>query len=247
MKQFQRWKQIVNLLQEHEYLSVDALTERLDVSIATVRRDLASLEDNQLIIRTRGGAKVQKVEIDEPPVVIKSFKRTAEKEIIGKLAASLIQDHDVVWLDAGTTTAQMIPYINAKDIFVVTNSINHILALNERGIKAFVISGTVKGTTEALIGFTTLRMIDEFNFTKCFVGANGIDVVGGFSTPQMNEGEIKRKVIQRTITPYVVADSSKFNLRSAISFAKLTDATLITDKKVKDFDYSQLKVIASED
>ena len=119
--------------------------------------------------------------------------------------------------------------------------------LNERGIKAFVISGTVKGTTEALIGFTTLRMIDEFNFTKCFVGANGIDVVGGFSTPQMNEGEIKRKVIQRTITPYVVADSSKFNLRSAISFAKLTDATLITDKKVKDFDYSQLKVIASED
>ena len=64
MKQFQRWKQIVNLLQEHEYLSVDALAERLDVSIATVRRDLASLEDNQLIIRTRGVAKVQKVEID---------------------------------------------------------------------------------------------------------------------------------------------------------------------------------------
>lgn len=57
MKQFQRWKEIVNLLQEYEYLSVEALAERLDVSIATVRRDLASLEDNQLIVRTRGGLK----------------------------------------------------------------------------------------------------------------------------------------------------------------------------------------------
>lgn len=57
MKQFQRWKEIVNLLQEYEYFSVEALAERLDVSIATVRRDLASLEDNQLIVRTRGGLK----------------------------------------------------------------------------------------------------------------------------------------------------------------------------------------------
>lgn len=246
MKQFQRWKEIVNLLQEYEYLSVEALAERLDVSIATVRRDLASLEENQLIIRTRGGAKVRIEEVDEPPLLIRTFKRTNEKETIGKLAASLIHDHDVIWLDPGTTTLQMIPYICAKDIFVVTNSIKHISALTEKGIQTFVIGGNVKETTQALIGQTTLRMLDEFNFTKCFVGASGIDNVGGYSTPQMNEGEIKRKVIQRTITPYIVADSSKFNLRAAITFAKLSDATLITDKKIKEFDYSQLKVITDE-
>lgn len=116
MKQFQRWKEIVNLLREYEYFSVEALAERLDVSIATVRRDLASLEENQLIIRTRGGAKVRKEEVDEPPLLIRTFKRTNEKETIGKLAASLIQDHDVIWIDPGTTTLQMIPYICAKDI-----------------------------------------------------------------------------------------------------------------------------------
>ena len=70
-----------------------------------------------MIIRKRGGAKVRKEEVDEPPLLIITFKRTNEKEKIGKLAVSLIQDHNVIWLDPGATTLQMIPYICAKDIF----------------------------------------------------------------------------------------------------------------------------------
>ena len=94
----------------------------------------------------------------------------------------------------------------------------------------FIPAGEIKLATEAIVGAECVSSLQSYNFTKSFLGANGISVSGGASTPDCNEASVKTAVIQNSKTAYVLADHSKFDQITSVTFAKLNRVKLITDK-----------------
>jgi DeoR family transcriptional regulator, fructose operon transcriptional repressor len=168
-------------------------------------------------------------------MVEKSSKNVQEKRLIAKYAASLIEEGDSVYIDAGTTPFEMIPFL-PSDIVVVTNGLMHVEALLNRNIKTFLLGGYVKPTTKALVGRSAIESLKNFRFDKCFMGVNGIHPDYGFTTPDPEEATVKQLAITLTRDAYVVADESKFSEVTFARIADLKDAMIITnaiDKEIQ--------------
>ncbi len=223
---------IIDTVNRKKNVELNELCELLDTSESTVRRDLSILHDKGVLVKVRGGA----IAVDdsftslEQNVDEKAVLYVREKEAIARYAASLIEDGDFVFIDAGTTTEKMIDFIPARQVTFVTNAFVHAKRLAQRGFKVFLPAGEIKLSTEAIIGASCVLSLDQYNFTKCFMGVNGISVAGGFSTPDPNEASVKAAVINNSHTAYILADHSKFDKTSSVKFAYLNKCRIITDR-----------------
>ena len=120
--------------------------------------------------------------------------------------------------------------------------ISHASKLADRGFTAFVISGQLKKSTAAIIGTYAVESLQSYNFTKGFFGTNGISLQAGFSTPDPTEACVKKTAIKHCQQAYILADSTKFDQITPITFANLKDAVIITDvlKNKKYLDYTNV-------
>ena len=236
---------ILKIVNEKGAVSVAELTEALGVSESTIRRDLLELSRSGSLKKVHGGATLTKKQFvsSEYTVSDKQDKNIDEKRLIAKYAAEQISDSDFVYIDAGTTTLCMIDYLpeNLKASFV-TNGISHAKMLSKRNFRVVILGGQLKSTTEAVIGFVAAKNLQSYNFTKAFLGTNGITETQGLSTPDSEEAFVKAAAIDRSFASYVLADSSKFGKVSSVSFATVDRACIITDKK-PDGNFEKLTVI----
>ena len=223
---------ILNTVNKKKSAGLDELCEMLNASESTVRRDLTVLDEKGMLVKVRGGA----IAIDdsftalEPDVEEKSSLFAEEKEAIARYAASLIENNDFVYIDAGTTTAKMIDFIPSKSVTFVTNAFINAKKLAQKGFKVIIPAGEIKVTTEAIIGSETVTSLMNYNFTKCFMGVNGISIKGGFSTPDKSEAAVKSTAVLRSREVYILGDHSKFGRVTAVKFAELNCGKIITDK-----------------
>lgn len=237
----ERYATILRILDEKKAVTVVDLTHALDASESTVRRDLTALHKSGRLYKVYGGATSidNNYSAAEEDMQTKTVLYPEEKAIIAQKAASLIKRKDFVYLDAGTTTLQMIDYLTETHATFVTNGMQHAAKLAAKGFTVFILGGAVKSTTEAIVGTEALHNLRLYNFTKGFFGTNGISTKSGFSTPDSSEGIIKSAALARCTHAYVLADKSKFNKISPITFASISSATIITshleDKKYRDY------------
>ena len=124
----------------------------------------------------------------------------------------------------------------------VTNGISHAKLLAKKKLKVVILGGQLKDTTEAVIGLAAANNLQNYNFTKAFLGTNGITESQGYSTPDSEEAFVKAAAINRSFVSYVLADSTKFGKVSSVSFATIDRACIITGKK-PDGDFEKLTVI----
>lgn len=237
----ERYATILRILEEKKAVTVLDLTKALDASESTVRRDLTALHKSGRLYKVYGGA----TSIDnnyssaEEDMKTKSDLYPEEKIAIARKAASLIKRKDFVYIDAGSTTLQMIDFIKETSAVYVTNGISHAARLSAKGFKVFILGGELKAVTEAVVGTEALNNLRSYNFTKGFFGTNGISTKSGFSTPDSSEGIIKGAALARCSHAFVLADQSKFNKISPITFANISSASIITghleDKKYRDY------------
>ena len=216
-----RHSQILSILEVKESVTVSELVEELRTSESTIRRDLAFLDRNKWLKKVRGGAVKSEsgIILTEPNVPDKKKIFASEKEMIAKYAASAINKSDFIFIDAGTTTEKMIGYINEKKATYVTNGFNHARLLAKRGLKVHLTGGELKESTEAIVGVSCLEMLRKFNFTKCFLGTNGISSESGFTTHDIEEASVKRLAAERSYVTYILADHSKFDKTAAVGFS----------------------------
>ena len=127
------------------------------------------------------------------PFKKKSVKNLQEKKLLAQKAASLIKEKDVIFIDAGTTTAFLIHELFNKNVTVVTNSIHHAAQLVEKQIPTVMVGGSVKMATDASIGGVALNQINQLHFDRAFIGMNGVDD-SYYTTPDMEEGAVKRAI-----------------------------------------------------
>ena len=228
----ERHSMIIKAVNERASVTIAELAEMLDVSASTVKRDLIILANEGKIIKVRGGAMSRNESFTsvEKNVEEKASICTEEKMTIAKYAAELIENGDFVFLDAGTTTEKMIDYLNVKDVTFVTNGFIHAKKLARKGYKVFITGGEIKASTEAIVGAECVLTLKNYNFTKCFMGTNGISLSAGFTTPDVNEARVKSAAIESSREVYVLADHSKFDEVSSATFAGLGKAVIITDR-----------------
>ena len=228
----ERYAAILRILSEKQAVTVQELTKALGASESTVRRDLTALHKAGRLYKVYGGATSidNNYSSNEVDMETKRALHREEKVAIARRAASLVKKNDFVYLDAGTTTLQIIDFLQADTATFVTNGMPQASRLTARGFKTYILGGLLKSTTEAVTGTEALQSLKMYNFTRGFFGTNGISIQSGFSTPDAAEGLVKKAAFERCKHVYVLADRSKFNQIYPITFGRLSSATILTDR-----------------
>lgn len=229
-----RYNTILEILRRQKTATVQQLSEVLNISESTIRRDLTTLAEQGKLNKVHGGATLieQQFYSHEQDMITKEGLYAPEKERIGICAASLISAGDFVYIDAGSTTLQLVNHIEGEALQAtyVTNGLAHTRVLARKGCTVYVPAGRIKSSTEAIVGAAVLNSLHHYNFTKAFMGANGISLERGFTTPGIEEAELKAAAMQSAYESWVLADESKFNKVYSAGFCDLVQAAIITNR-----------------
>ncbi|MCI1666679.1 MAG: DeoR/GlpR family DNA-binding transcription regulator [Olsenella sp.] len=229
---------IIRLVRERGSVTTSELMAMLGASESTVRRDLEILDKQHQLSRVRGGATATisraRLIVHDASVAQKRDVNTVAKRAIGARAAALVGLDDFVYIDAGTSTMQLAEAITQTEATYFTNSIPHAQLLLAKGCKTYLPGGMVKPLTEALVGEATIASLENLHFTLGFWGTNGISREAGFTTPEYSEAKVKEVSMVHTLRRYVLADQSKFDQVSLVTFASFEDATILTDQLPSD-------------
>lgn len=230
----ERQRAIATLATSRGNLLVNDLAIEFGVTSETVRRDLAVLEREGKVRRVHGGAVApDDLTVVEAGVTEREFIRAAQKERIARAAAELVPPRGgSLLLDAGTTTGRMIGLLPVdRDLVVVTNSVPIAARLaTTTGVRLVMVGGQVRGVTQAAVGAIAVRTLQQLRVDVAFLGTNAISATRGLTTPDPDEGAVKRAMIDSARRAVVLADSSKLGAELLVRFGELDVVdTLITD------------------
>ncbi|MFT4108670.1 DeoR/GlpR family DNA-binding transcription regulator [Propionicimonas sp.] len=191
-------------------LSVTDLSEAFGVSVATIRRDLSHLQDQRLVTRTYGGAALQHHPRAELNMAERGATHTEAKTAIGRAAAGLVEDGDLLILDSGSTTEQLAIALGDRPISVITNGLRvvHRLVACER-VRVTVLGGSLRGFNETIYGADAEEMLGRICATTAFIGTDAIDPLRGITSRTYEQARLKSAMLRQTEQVYLVADSSK--------------------------------------
>lgn len=226
MQKSKRMSLLKTYLNEHKDVKIKELSEQIDVSESTIRRDIKDLVKEGFVKEYYGSVVLLEKNQSDIWIDERLHTNVEEKTRIGQYAAEHIDDGDFVFIDAGTTTFHMIKSITAKNITVVTNGINVASELVKYGIDTRMLAGKLKATTMAIVGEEAILQLMQYHFDVCFLGANGVNKKG-YNTPDLKEGLVKKTVIKQSTKTYILADSKKENIDTAFTFASRDDGKWI--------------------
>lgn len=233
----QRRNRIIELLKENHSISVSDLCEILEASEATIRRDLSILESSGKLERTHGGAiynESNRINIEDV-LSSREGKFLLEKQHIAKKAFDLLENHDTIVLDAGTTTYELAYLIGQSNLHltIVTNSMIVFKELAKNpNVELIILGGKVRTNTLASVGSAAVELMQRLFVDKAFLGTNGISLMEGFTTTDMDEAGIKRAMIQSSKQRIILADNSKFNKVYINQFAPVSMVdVIVTDNQ----------------
>lgn len=222
----ERRQEILSLIEKRSHVSVDHLASHFGVSRSSIRRDLSQLHDDGLLTRTYGGAVALHSNSRETPFAERRVAQFAEKDRIGRAAAHYIATGDTIFIDGGTTTECMLPYLADKRITVVTYGLNIINRLSTNpNITLIVIGGALHRESYTFNGVLALANMQLFNirFDKTFMAASGVAATAGITNASLEEIPIKRKAIEGGQQNILLADSSKIGVIRAGLIAPLDE------------------------
>lgn len=235
---------ILDLVNEHEKITVKELCTEFSVSPATIRNDLRALEGYGLLKRTHGGAVSNSKVGFEPVFEIKETEKKNEKRAIGKYALRFLQDNDVIILDTGSTALEFAKQISRElHLTVITNDLRIASCLEKaNNITVVMLGGIIRKNYHYTLGSLIEDTIKNFNADKVFLGINGLDIERGLTTSSLETSGIKKEFIKAAKSVIVLADSSKFGVAKLEKVADITSVyAVVTDKKASDSYVSEIK------
>lgn len=226
---------ILDKLKNEASVNVIDLCDELNVSSVTIRKDLQFLEDKGLLFRTHGGATLSNPYTVDRPVNEKFSMQASEKQSIAEFAAGLIEKNDCILVASGTTVQYFAKSIVAdKQLTVVTAAVNVAQELiYHPGIEVIQLGGIFRKTSSSVTGIYAERILDDFSFSKLFLGVDGIDPAFGLTTSNIMEAQLNRKMIASAQKTIILADSSKFGKRGFGKICNIEDIDqIITDSGI---------------
>ncbi|ATA90469.1 DeoR/GlpR family DNA-binding transcription regulator [Capnocytophaga stomatis] len=231
----ERQIKIVEALETTKYISVNELSERLNVSVVTIRKDLTLLEQEGYLHRTHGGASKQGRYVFDQTVSEKEMLNVEQKQKITNKALDYVKEGDFIILSSGTTIhllAQKLP--DNKNITVLTPSLRVALDVcKKQNINTIHLGGEVRKNSTSTIGALAEETLNNFSCTTLFLGIEGIDLDFGISTTNAGEAHLNKKMLERVDQVIVLADASKIHRRGFgfICYVEKIDV-LITDASI---------------
>jgi DeoR/GlpR family transcriptional regulator of sugar metabolism len=248
MLDVKRRQRLVAFVVQNNGATVAELAEQLGVSQATVRRDLARLDQQGLIERAHGGAAPRTgkrtADFPEPPVLQRAFLQVEEKRAIGRVAADYIADGDVVIISGGTTTAEMIPHLaRRRDLTIITNALNITsLLAPHKNITVIMLGGVLRHSELSILGALTEDALKNLRADKLFLGTPAIHVDYGLSADDMTEVQSDRNIMAAAREITVLADHTKFGKIATMRQAPIERVRrLITDWQAPESDLTALR------
>lgn len=253
-----REKKILEALDQRKKMSIDEATALLAISLSSARRLFIEMENSGKIVRTHGG-----IHLVSPDRLEYSFeelkgKNLKAKQRLASRAADVLCDDDIVYFDSGTTLLQLAIAVKTRlqnntlhRIKVITNSFANLLILQD-SCSVILVGGEYNANRKAFAGYPAEKFIQNFNYKKAFLGSDGFDMKEGFMTTDTDTAKLNEVVIKRSEDSYVLLDSSKFCLRSFVSYASpseikaiVTDDELTSDCRMA-CDRMNIKIITAE-
>lgn len=229
-----RISEIEKYTRQLEHISLDRLCDVFKVSKNTIRRDINELASKGVIKKVYGGITINQkntVEYREP-FESREIKNQTEKKQIAKLASDLVDDDNVIFIDSGTTTKHMIPFLaNKRNITIITSNIHAIIAsIPYPNLNVISTGGVLHRGTNSLTGTEVTAFLKNYNIEKAFLASTGISLSKGVTNISPLESEIKKYLIQNSTRTALLVDHTKINVASLMTYGKLEDFNyFITD------------------
>ncbi len=238
----ERQKIILDKLKENDIIQVSQMTDLLDVTDMTIRRDLKELEDKNLLVRIHGGAsKVEKARSREFSNEEKLLQNKDLKIEIAKKINEIMAPDQNIFLGAGSTIEYVSEFIGEKKLNIFTNSLylfRKLVFLDNVNIK--LIGGEFRRVTGAFVGPLSLDLVAKMRFNQAFIGVNGVNK-GKAYTYSPEEGILQKMILDNSFDRYLVADSSKLGYEDLYHFYNIEDARFITDSKITPDQASEIE------
>ena len=213
MIQDERYDKILEILEEEKYVTAQELSKRLFVSLPTIRRDLAQLQKQNLIIRSHGGARKSSTEHIVAPLNFRQTINSAEKRQLCKLAATLVNENEIIYIDASTTTLHMAEFLdNKKNITVITNGIPLASLLVKQGIKTYCTGGEIFENSLAQFGSFAEDFLQKFNIDTMFFSCHGVNEKGMLIDPSLPETQMRKIAVNQSKKTVFLCDETKLFL-----------------------------------
>ncbi len=209
-----REKLILEHLLKTKQATVKELASILYISEPSVRRDLTSLEKQNLIKRIHGGAVLEETALSKNkiPFLIREYEDSSAKNIIAKKAIEYVNDNDVIFLDASTSCYYLIPFLASKrKITVITSGVKALIKLAEYGINTISTGGKLINSSLSLIGEEAYNTIETFNANVAFFSCRGVSSNGLLTDISQEENNIRKLMIKHSNKAYLLCASEKFN------------------------------------
>lgn len=235
MNTTQRRYEIYEKLKKDKTVQVSELAKVYSVSLMTIRRDLDSLENQGLAIKSYGGATLNESSSTEPSFEIKEGMSQSDKKEIAIYACTLIQDGDSIYLDCGTTCLELFKRIHHKKITIFTNFWK-ILQYIDRNTKAKIIMapGVYNPVTQAALSESTIQFFQNYYIDKAFISVLGLDLDYGVSIPSMSDALVKKAILDSSNKKICMVDHTKFHKKYMSKIANIDDFDMIiTDDKLE--------------
>ncbi len=227
MKSF-RIKQMEQYIMEHDLVSMEELRGVFGISMNTVRLDVTELVNKGVIRKVYGGVcSNQKGNL--VPFEERQSRNIQGKISVGREAAKLVNDGDIIYIDSGTTTMYVIDYLGeSSNVTVLTNNLNAInRAVTLPGINVISLPGTLERKTNSFVSADTVRTLEKYNIKKAFMASSGISESGMVTNASPLEYEVKKAAIENSNEVYLLIDSSKFGKSAMLTYANITEMSKV--------------------
>ncbi|MBO9451197.1 DeoR/GlpR transcriptional regulator [Tropicibacter sp. R16_0] len=234
----ERQSEILNLLREHERVTVDDLSTRFGVSNQTIRADLRDLSNRGLATRTHGGA-VRVDQVSNREYAERRKLKGQEKEAMGGLTASLIPDNCSVSLNIGTSTEQVAKALSHhKDLTVLSNNINIInILIGTQSKELILVGGAVRQSDGAIVGEDAVEFIERYKVDYAVIGASALDADGAVLDFDAREVSVARAILRNSRIKILVCDSSKFERSAPIRICAVQDLDYVVTDQIPPIEF----------
>lgn len=234
----ERQKQILQILNDRTYITVNELSILTFTSASSIRRDLTYLQDNGLVKRLHGGVSSVLPISNVASLYDRAHKNIKEKRVIAQKASVLLKEGQTILLDSSTTVTFLIPYIaKYKNITVFTNNLSTALYSIESGIKTHCLGGCAINGSAVLSGAETYIALNNITADIVFFSSQSLDNMGNISDSTEEENYIRKLMLNCAKTRVFLCDSEKFNRQSTYKLCNLNDI----DCAVFNTKYPELK------
>ena len=220
-------------ISEDGFVQVAVTAEEFGVSEMTIRRDLARLEEQQLAVRTHGGAIARNrprghaIDLEEPAFDARARRNAAAKASIAAVAASIPQFQQTVGLDVGTTALEVARHLDDRaELKIFTNNLRAAMTLSASAHQVYVPGGRVRAVENSVYGSIAIAQLRQYWLDHVFIGVSGLTEDGCFDY-SLEDTEIKCVYVERNSNVVVICDSSKFGRMSLVQVCNLKEIDIL--------------------